>query len=377
VDILRDEKIEGQGIILEVNFKLKSILVTIEPFFSVQAGDVVRLYKIYPFGNQPRLYDTFYIGSQEAFSKKGAIITLGFSLTQLDTTNNQLSPAPDPRLSWEYWNGKGWQAITILKDGTNRFLEEGEQQTIEFKCPADIEESEANGQKNYWIRARIVGGDYGREEYSLQSNGEQKVNIERKYKLPIIRDLKVNYYFDTKERLQYCLSYNNLDFQDKTEDSRKEGQFISPFIPMEDTNLNLYLGFDRALTGGPIRIFFAAKELPYTEEAKPKMDWSYMDKTGWALLDNLDETEGLIAQGHLELIGPSAFTSHLRFGQSLYWIQGSLMKGTYESLPELQGIYPNTTWALQAGTIKDEILGSSDGEPNQTFSFLKVPVLEG
>jgi uncharacterized phage protein gp47/JayE len=385
VDTLRNDKIGSQGTILEVDFKLKSIKVMLKPLFSVQAGDVVRLYKIYPFGNQPKLYDAFYIGSEEAFSKKGAIITIGFSLTHLDTTNDNLIPPPDPKLSWEYWNGKGWQAITILKDDTDRFLQEGEGKSIEFKCPEDIEETEASGQKNYWIRAKIVGGDYGREEFSLVQPSDtdsdqvvvQKVNVERKYKLPIIRELKVDYYFDTKERLQYCLSYNNLDFQDKTAASRTQAQFISPFIPMEDANLNLYLGFDRALVGGPIRIFFAAKELSYTEEAKPKMDWNYRDKTGWALLDNLDETEGLIAQGHLELIGPSDFTPHLRFGQILYWIQGSLMKGIYESLPELQGIYPNTTWAIQVGTIKDEILGSSDGEPDQTFSFLKFPVLEG
>jgi uncharacterized phage protein gp47/JayE len=333
-----------------------------------------KMMMVYPFGTQPRLYDSFYVGSQEALSKKGATISLTFSLTHLDTSGGL---SIDPKLSWEYWNGKGWKAIAILKDDTNRFLQAGEEKIIEFKCPMDIEETEASGQKNYWVRARIVGGDYGRDEYSLESNGEQKVSIERKYKLPVIRELKVNYYFDTNEGLQHCLSYNNLDFQEKTADSRIQGQFINPFIPMEDTNLNLYLGFDRALTGGPIRIFFAAKELSYTEETKPKMDWNYRNETGWTLLDHLDETEGLIARGHLELIGPSDFTPHIKFGQSLYWIQGSLAKGSYESLPELQGIYPNTTWALQAGTIKDEILGSSDGEPSQAFSFLKFPVLEG
>ncbi|HXG31339.1 MAG TPA: putative baseplate assembly protein [Thermodesulfobacteriota bacterium] len=380
IRILRNNITQGEGRVSYMGFASNEMRLTLTTPLTVEQGDVIRLSKkttkVFPFGNQPRLYDAFYIGSQEAFSKKGAAITLYLSLARFDTSSG-LTPPPAPKLSWEYWDGKGWQAVTVLKDDTDRFLEEGEGKAVEFKCPQDIEETEISGQKNYWVRARIVGGDYGRDEYTVQSNGGQKVNVERKYNLPIIRDLRIGYYFDIKEGLQHCLTYNNLDFQDKTSDSKGEGKAFQPFIRMEDTGLNLYMGFDRALTGGPIRLFFAAKEIPYTEETKPKMDWNYRDKTGWGLLDFLDETEGLIVQGHLEVIGPSDFTSYARFGRFLYWIRGSLVKGTYEYLPEVGGVYPNTTWALQAETIRDEILGSSDGEPSQTFSLLKFPVIEG
>lgn len=341
--------------------------------------------KVFPFGIQPRLYDSFYIGSQEAFSKKGAMITLFFSLALLDTSNG-VTPAPDPRLSWEYWDGKGWQALTIDKDQTDRFLNEGREKTVEFYCPDDIAETEVNGKKNYWIRTRITGGDYGREEYTIVESNvttgsgttkSTKTIVERKYKLPIVRGLSIGYYFDKGETLQQCLSYNNLDFQDSRTASMTEGQFLRPFIPMADEHFNIYLGFDRPLMSGPIRIFFAARELPYTDEDKPKVEWNYRTWNEWALLDYLDETEGFIAQGNLELIGPSEFSELPLFGRSLYWLQGSLVQGVYESQPELQGIYPNTTWAIQAETIKDEILGSGNGEANQAFSFLKFPVLDG
>ncbi len=334
----------------------------------------------FPFGKQPRFYDTFSLASQEAFSKKGAVIEISLNLKHQNTSSG-LIPPPNPQLSWEYWDGKGWQALADVQDSTNRLLNTGEN-SIRFHVPANIAETEINGQKNYWIRARIVGGDYGKDEYILEESinqttkkKETKTRVERKFKLPIIRDLVINYYYEENEKLQHCLTYNNLNFQDKTSGSKTENQFFRPFIHMEDTHRNLYLGFDSPLRSGPIRIFFNAKELSYTEEKKPKIDWNYRDMGGWTLLDYLDETEGLIARGHLELIGPSNFTSYAMFGQSLYWIQGSLVKGNYESLPELQGIYPNTTWALQAETIRDEILGSSDGEPDQTFSFLKFPIL--
>ncbi|MCZ6680272.1 MAG: hypothetical protein O7E52_23820, partial [Candidatus Poribacteria bacterium] len=39
----------------------------------------------YPFGKQPRLFDTFYIASQEAFSKKGAEITLNMQISRKET----------------------------------------------------------------------------------------------------------------------------------------------------------------------------------------------------------------------------------------------------------------------------------------------------
>jgi len=46
----------------------------------------------------------------------------------------------------------------------------------------------------------------------------------------------------------------------------------------------------------------------------------------------------------------------------------------YSPNPRIEGVYLNTTWALQMEVMKDEILGSSDGETEQTFTLTKVPV---
>lgn len=396
VTILREGKIEKEAKIAEMDSNLKKMRLFYKNAFECRENDIIWLSrktdKVLPFGTQPKLYDAFYIGSQEALSKKEAVITLTLSLTHLDTSND-ITPQPDPKLSWEYWNGKGWQAITIIKDDTDRFLQESlsdgrDTLFIEFKCPEDIEETEVGGQKNYWIRAKIVGGDYGREEHIVEEilplsgatarvTKEFRTKGERKYNLPIIRCLTINYLFDTTKELQYCLTYNNLDFQDRTLNARIQEKVFPPFVPLEDTQRSLYLGFDRSLTGGPIRIFFAAKELPFTGEKKPKLEWTYSAKADWNALSYLDDTEGLIMADILEFIGPEDFSAQSGFGSYLYWIKGSLTKGEYEESPLLDGIYPNTTWALQAGTIKDEILGSSDGEPGQTFLFQKFPVLEG
>jgi len=68
-------------------------------------------------------------------------------------------------------------------------------------------------------------GDYGREQYSLGSDNE--IDVSRKFKLPVIRDLAVQYAFDESIELEACLSYNNLDL--KTSPFRQRPR-VSPSV---------------------------------------------------------------------------------------------------------------------------------------------------
>ncbi|HYQ61541.1 MAG TPA: putative baseplate assembly protein [Desulfatiglandales bacterium] len=327
---------------------------------------------VFPFGSQPKLYDAFYIGNKEVLSKKGAKISLSFYLFINDESNG-LTPPPAPKLTWEYWDGKGWQALTI-KDGTNRLMTSGENK-IEFLCPIRIQETEAFGQTNYWIRARIIGGDYGREQYAVEAHN--KITVQRMFKVPVILELTASYHFEESVEPEVCLTYNNLDFEDMTTQAVTPNVAFSPYVPLTDKEKAFYLGFDGKLQGGPICIFFDAVELQYEEESKPNIEWRFSNGQDWSAVDYLDETEGFVAQGLLELIGPTGFAPQVIFGASLYWLRGGLVKGAYESLPNIRGIFPNTAWSIQAQTIRNEILGSSNGEPDQTFAFFKFPVMEG
>ena len=68
--------------------------------------------------------------------------------------------AANPTLSWEYWNGESWWALgnRDLRDDTANFQKRG---GIFFKAPVDIRPTDVGGTTRYWIRARLVGGDYG------------------------------------------------------------------------------------------------------------------------------------------------------------------------------------------------------------------------
>jgi len=286
-----------------------------------------------------------------------------------------------PALSWEYWNNRGWMALTGVKDTTSHLLHDGK---IIFHLPDDIEENEIAGQKSNWIRARLLGGDYGKETYSLDTKTfdigiEQKLTSTKDtIRPPKIKSLTISYSLESKQSLQQCLTLNNLEYLNQIETCWTEGKHFSPFIQLKQKNKTLYLGFEKTFKGSPVQIFFAARELPFTEEKKQKLEWSYSTGDDWEELDNHDVTEGLIKADILDfMMNTGNFSGLSMFGTHLFWIKGSLTKGEYEEFPVLDGIYPNTAWAFQTETIKDEILGSGNGEPNQDYSFLKIPVLEG
>ncbi|MFQ5632834.1 MAG: hypothetical protein ACE5I1_29035, partial [bacterium] len=99
-----------------------------------------------PFGEVPVQFDTFYIASNEVFSKKGATITLAINSkwNAPDTTLcDPPEPDPKPVLSWEYWNGVGWHGLKVI-DNTNEFHDS---ENIIFTCPEDIKTTEVNGEE--------------------------------------------------------------------------------------------------------------------------------------------------------------------------------------------------------------------------------------
>jgi uncharacterized phage protein gp47/JayE len=208
---------------------------------------------------------------------------------------------------------------------------------------------------------------------------QQLISTKTGIRPPIINRLTISYQLEKKQFPQQCLTYNNLAYLDETEACKSKDKHFPPFVQLDDKTKTLYLGFEKSFKGGPIKLFFAAKELTYSEDRKPKLEWTYSTKDEWGELSHLDATEALIKREILELMMPEEFSAQTRFGQFLYWIKGALTEGEYEAgeSPLLNGVYPNTAWAVQAETIKDEILGSSNGERNQSFSFHKSPVLEG
>ena len=397
---------------------------------------------MYPFGTIPNIYSSFYLASSDAFSKKWSEISISFEIIN-NTDNDGSDEKPSPRLSWEYWNGQGWINIQGINGLVKNFIAQSEQ-TITFICPGDMNKTEVNGQENFWIRIRIVDGDYGKIKFventdeitdttsnktannttNETTNGITRGPWEISYediKAPKFKNILVSHKEQGEKAGRtpgHIIKYNNLDY---SEVLAVDGN-LNPFTLFEeisDKNQSLYLGFDSQLKSGPINIFFSLEEMEYPETFNPKIIWEYCNdakSNSWKKLEVTDETEHLTKRGILSLVAPADMSSSSNFGENLFWIRGRVIGEefniNYQQVPEknftlqpssiqshlnlepceeiisfdshvhvpekfpplISHIKTNTTWANQAETLKDEILGSSDGTPEQQFVFTKHPV---
>lgn len=277
----------------------------------------------------------------------------------------------DPLLSWEFWNGKGWKTIKGVNDTTNK-LRGG---TVSFICPNDIEPAVINGHKNYWIRVRIIGGDYGKE-IEIVGNGVQKGTVTP----PKIYNLLIGYFNENSQALEHIKTYNNLDYKNIPEEGKASDKPFKPFEPLDDEHKTLYLGFDNKLEKGPVSIFFDIEEVEMRDEWV-RIEWQYCiitaGKITWNRLEVLDETDAFAKSGTVEFVLPDNFSKCRRFGEELYWIRAAVdtEDGLKLNNPLVKGIYINTAWTIHAETIKDELLGSSNGGAKQSFFFSRFPVI--
>ena len=336
-------------------------------------GDFIEITpRLHPFGKRPVLFDTFYLASDEAFSKKGARITL-----ELDAGWNDYpppvtsppaapSPDPDPVLSWEYWNGKSWRGIRVI-DTTDRFKKKKDGRVI-FTCPDDIEKVEVNGEEKFWIRVRIVDGDFGRE-IVLNPRGGTQVDITAgTVHYPVISNLLISYE-NVGEQPQRCLTINSLDLEDRTAECLDPARTFRPFAALAEQFSGLALGFDKPLRGGPLGILFDVKEQFLGQDERVKVLWSYWNGGAWLPINVADETESLTRIGLLEFLVGRDFAGLRLFGEELFWLKASFAEGRHPEPPRINSLHPNTAYALQADVAGGELVGSGNGTAGQTFTL--------
>jgi len=117
----------------------------------------------YPFGEEPKLNDTFYIALHDRFVKPSANITLTFELSH---TSNLASS--DITITWEIEEQGEWKKIATIESENQLWMNSSPQliknspMTTTLKFPQQIPSpSTVNGETRYWIRARITQGLYG------------------------------------------------------------------------------------------------------------------------------------------------------------------------------------------------------------------------
>ncbi|MEH2316518.1 putative baseplate assembly protein [Nostoc sp.] len=192
--------------------------------------------------------------------------------------------------------------------------------------------------------------------------------------------------------LTAILVFDGKTFTEYTLANQVPNQFY-PAFGTEPANGNaLFLGFASdhpfplAEVNLFVRVFVDPTDAPEhrcelaENQMRPAAEvvWEYWDGSDWSKLSLLkDETRSLTQTGHLYFLSPKAGIPKrviTPVARSLYWIRCHLVNAQYELPPVLDAVLTNTVRVTAVTTLKDEVLGSSNGQPNQIFRLRKAPI---
>jgi hypothetical protein len=369
----------------------------------------------YPFGERPKFGDTMYLGSRELFSNQGAAVTLHIEITNpVDAhAGSPIPPAApqDVKLCWEFWDGAIWSQLGTSEesgkvrlytsqggptqsqsftDGTYAFSESGDVTFGFSKAPAL---ATVNGQVNFWIRIRIVSGNYGQEAH----REKELIGSELKpatFAPPAIRSIKADYAIQKQLQPESLISCNNFTYA--IIDPSTAIQPFSP-LPQGEARPALYFGFApppplpsrtaskpqvvASFPGRSMSIYLDVEESTAGQSTQDpgssaqSISWEYWNGSGWVKWTVRDETDIFHHPGLVRFLAPPDFAARPEFGLTRYWLRAIPSDPNFQA--KLRMVLLNTTMAANNTTVLNELLGVSNGTPQQTFQIAHTPILTG
>lgn len=344
--------------------------------------------EFYPFGEQPRTNDVFYLSCADVLTSGANRLQIQISLSQPGLPGGREPADPNGqsiKTVWQYWDGGKWADIENVVDETQNFT--NSIGIIEFDLPSNLKSTNVHGKQSCWLRVCLKQGNYGISTYRRVTDEDSKTHkyefFPANYCPPIIDSLSFIVTMKEAVELSSCLSYNELNYIDHTEENINQKAF-NPFTPFIDAQPSLYLGFDTNFGNSTVSLY-AQVEPPQADEVilekgitgSPRVAWQYITQGGiWKPLGVQDGTQAFSQRGLIQFVSPLDVQKQQLFGQELYWYRARLEENTnFPVPPMLRRILLNTTWASQSTTIRAELLGSSNGNPGQLFQLAQSPVL--
>lgn len=186
-------------------------------------------------------------------------------------------------------------------------------------------------------------------------------------------------------------TFNGTGYVTQTNKNNIAGQWFYPFTETPQAGNALLLGFSSPIAFPTaqinlgVSIYQSGLTQPVLESGADlpppaTVVWEYWNGTQWATLDlTSDGTRAFSQDGHVLFNGPSDATpgaiGNFTTPPLLYWFRARLATATYEMPPQLSYVLTNTIGATQAISFTGEVLGGSDGTPNQTFQVANTPVV--
>ena len=353
----------------------------------------------------------------------------GFITDALDSWTGQLADTTsNPKLSWEYWNGTGWWTLGNPDVDTLHLKRSG---SVRFTVPDDLRPTDWSGKTSHWIRARLVGGDYGRAEITVSITKTKDPNVTKQsfepdpstIRAPYVASMRVSYSMPLPVLPTYVVAQDSGSMRDQSDANRTPQAIVEAFVPLpvtlgrlmtpaagdDDTEAcpppcdcgqsptigasgamqttppatppvlsdgrALFLGFRGALAEQPIRLFLRVRE-DTMQELRTAMHVEALVADRFLTLVAEDGTRALSESGVLTLAFDDAPTPRDLFGKPLRWLRITPPQTlTTPWRPVLQGAYINASWATAAETMKYERVGSSVGAPSLALGLARPPVL--
>lgn len=356
-----------------------------------------------PLSREPKADVAMYLKSDTVLGHADALIRIDIELADQAVAARAV-PSEELVIAWEYYNGKRWKLLGragfgdydqedvghAFQDETNCLTSPG---FVSFQRPKDMRAANVNGIEGLWVRARVERGDYGIPgSYELE-NDRWVWKDARPLRPPTLRGITMRF-VETAQPFESVLAYNDFVYTDHSSLAREAMKPFQPFTPVTEESPTLYLGFsepfpneanllyfDLVEDAGPGRRLRASRgETARTLESSPTeqvIAWEYWTGREWSNLVVRDLTHGFQQSGFLELVGPKDHRANKRYGENLYWLRARLEHGGYDEPPQLRAVLLNCVFADNLTTYTETILGSSQGTPNQSFAFVRGPVLPG
>lgn len=341
------------------------------------------------FGEQMGLHECVYFSSFQALQQKGAKITLSFQLDFLEIpteTYGQENPVdwklvmkrtdfiqnPEydidiDEVIWEYFNGFGWKKLSESDSYAKVFTPESREmkQRIEitFFCPQDLSPILVESVEACYIRARIL-----KMRNLYRWNG--------KYIPPVLSDTTFAYtYKDLLPTPKVLVMHNNLETRILEEKKlHTKQQVIRPYIALQEKTPTLYMGFDKPLDKGAVRIWM---ELLENKEAiTSHVLFTCLCREKWKSLNIVDGTEGFRKTGILTLLENRGITQEILWGKERFWLKVSAEQANEKNWPRIASVYMNVTEIRAVETKIPEYFFVEPNEKNIELQLLNDNIYE-
>lgn len=172
-----------------------------------------------------------------------------------------------------YASGPG--QVKGFSDGTWCFCQGG---IVSITLPEQLASIVENGQDRFWLRIRIVSGDYGKEAaYKLKDPtqpAEGFTLVPATFRPPVISSIKIDYTQIQSGLPDPCLTLNDFVYQNTTDANESVTESYEPFQITKDARPTLYLGFTlpparTAFPNRTISLFNRVADFKYGERSVP------------------------------------------------------------------------------------------------------------